>query len=53
MAKTIKHVAKAIANREDLTPEHGEAITNAHYKRVKDAAKAKEPKKPQPKKAKG
>lgn len=50
MAKSIKAVGKAIANRETLTPEHGETITREHYKRKKAEAKAKE--KPKTSKAK-
>jgi hypothetical protein len=50
MAKTMKHVAEAIANREPLDQEHGKAITKAHQKRELAAVKAKEPKKtPKPK----
>lgn len=46
----MKAVAKAISNREHLTPEHGAAITSEHLKRKKDELKAKEAKKTAPKK---
>lgn len=41
---TLKHVAKAIANKEDLTPEHGKAVAKGvmdHKVKVEKAKQAK------------
>lgn len=42
---TLKHVGKAIANREDLTPEHGKAVSKGVMDHKIKTQKAKEAKK--------